>query len=424
MSVAIIGAGWAGLACALELAAAGRPVTLFESAPQAGGRARGVDWNGLRIDNGQHLLIGAYYQTLRLLERIGTSARLRRLPLRLHTPPDFLLAAPNLPAPLHVALALGRATGLSWGDKARAARMMLRLRASAYRLPADTNVAEFLQQHGQRQKVVDLLWEPLCLAALNTPLQQASARVFCTVLRDSLGGARSASEFLFADGSLDELFVKPALAWLRARNVELCLGQRIHRIQPLASGFDLDGRAYAQVVCAVHPAQAPTLLPEVAELDHLRRQLAALRWEPICTLWLRFPSAPQLAFPMLGLRDGPGQWLFDRSDLCPGLVSVVISASGAHLDWDSRTLTDRVTRQLRRVLPDLPDPIDAKRITEKRATFACHPNLLRPGNATPLPGLYLAGDYTTRGDAAAEYPATLESAVRSGVQCAHLINPA
>ena len=421
MSVAVIGAGWAGLACALELAEAGRPVTLYESARQAGGRARGVAWDGLAIDNGQHLLIGAYRETLRLIDKIGAAHHLRGVPMRLETPPDFRLAAPALPAPLHLAVALGGARGLSWSDKFLAARMMRRLRTDGYRLAADISVAELLARHGQSERLVGLLWEPLCLAALNTPLSSASARIFCHVLRDSLGGPRRASEFLFTDCNLDDLFVKPALDHLRARHVDIRLGQRVRNIVHTTAGFELDRHAYGQVVCATHPAQVAALLPDSPCLVETRRQLAGLRWQPICTLWLRYPQPPALAFPMLGLCDGPGQWVFDRRDLRPGLVAVVISATGPHLAMDDPDLIESVDRQLRAIVPDLPEPLVCRRITEKRATFSCTSALDRPGNATPLPGLFLAGDYTASIDPDQQYPATLESAVRSGVQCAHLI---
>lgn len=416
--VAVVGAGWAGLACALELTAAGCPVTLFESARQAGGRARGVDWQGLGIDNGQHLLIGAYSETLRLLTRIGSVGDLRRLPLHLEIPGRFRLAARRLPAPLHVLAALLAARGLGWRDKWAAARMMHRLRSAAYRLADDRSLDRLLAEHGQGPRLVRLLWEPLCLAALNTPVEQASAQVFCTVLRDSLGGAAEQSDLLLPSGNLSDLFARPALAWLNDRGCVLRLGEKVAAIPSREQCFRLGGDEFDHVVCAVHPARAAALLPDDARLDTTRRRLAALTWQPICTLWLRYASSPALAFPMLGLADGPGQWLFDRSDLAPGLLSVVISAEGPHLGLGEEQLSAQVRRQIDAILPGLGAPSATLRIVEKRATFACTPNLPRPGNATGLPGLWLAGDYTAGPD---PYPATLESAVRSGVECARMI---
>jgi squalene-associated FAD-dependent desaturase len=419
--IAVVGAGWAGLACALELTAAGRPVCLFEAAGQAGGRARGVDWQGLRIDNGQHLLVGAYRETLRLIERVGAGAALRRLPLHLETPPQFRLAAPDLPPPLHLAAALLTASGLDWGEKWAAARLLLHLRRRRYRLPADSSVAEFLARHRQGARLTRLLWEPLCLATLNTPLRQASAQVFCHVLRDSLGGDRTASQLLLPCASLDEVFVRPALDWLRARGGDLRLGEAVRGISREGQGWSVAGECFRHVVCAVHPGRVASLLPDAPCLAELRQRLAAFRWQPICTLWLRFATPPNLSFPMLGLCDGPGQWVFDRRDLAPGLLSVVISAEGPHLGLDEEELGNRVWRQLATVLPGLAPPLAVKRITEKRATFAAAPGLKQPGNATCLPGLWLAGDYTAPSRAEERYPATLESAVRSGVECAGLI---
>lgn len=416
--IAIIGAGWAGLACALELAAAGRAVTVYESAGQAGGRARSVPWQGLEIDNGQHLLLGAYRETLRLLHRVGTAERLVRLPLQWHMPPDFCLRAPPLPAPLHLAAALFTAIGLSWRDRWQAVRLLARLRATHYRLAADCSVAALLAYHGQGERLIKYLWQPLCLAALNTPIATASAQVFCHVLRDSLGSGRRDSKLLLPRGPLDALFAAPAMAWLTRHGSEIRLGARIRKIHPTAGGFRLDDRpaVYRHLVCAVHPAQVARLLPAAPALDSLRQQLAALRWQPITTIWLRYAQVPRLPFPMLGLWDGPGQWVFDRSDLGAGLVAVVVSAEGAHQSLPADVLAHRTDSQLRRLWPALPPLLRQQVITEKRATFACLPNLDRPINATALPGLYLAGDYT-----AGDYPATLEGAVRSGIQCSRSI---
>ena len=416
--VAVIGAGWAGLAAAVELAAAGVPVTVFEAARQLGGRARSVQWQGLAVDNGQHILIGAYRQTLRLLRRVGTEGLLERRPLDLSQPPHFRMRLPRLPAPLHLAAGLALTRGLTWRDKFAAARFVSAVKKTGYRLAEDSSVAELLAEHGQSEGLRTHLWEPLCLAALNTPLEQASAQIFCNVLRDSLGGDRAASDLLLPRIDLGRLFPEAAAEFIRTHGGRIQLETRVIKLEHDGSGYRVNDRTepYSQVVCAVHPAQLGELLAWLPGTVHIRRATDGFSHQPIQTLWLRFEEPLNFPAPMLGLAAGPGQWAFDRRDMAPGLVSVVISAVGPHQDMDKAALIEAIQDQLRQALGTLPGLQDTLVITEKRATFAATPKLPRPGNRTAMPGLFLAGDYT-EGD----YPATLEGAVRSGVQCARLI---
>ena len=416
--IAVIGGGWAGLSCAVELTAQGLPVTLFEAAKHLGGRARRVDWQGIAIDNGQHILIGAYREVLWLLNRLGCGDLLERHPLSFDQPPHFRLALPRLPAPLHVALGLLTARGLDWRDKLAATRFIGALKHQGYRLAADCSVTELLDRHGQTMALCHHLWEPICLAALNTPMHMASAQLFCNVLRDSLGASRADSDILLPRADLGRLMADAASAFIQARGGKLELGSRIDAIAHDTQGFHLSGRneVFSHVVCASHPVQLPALLAHLPELAPIAGLVAGYGYQPIQTLWLSFELDLELNVPMLGLDRGPGQWLFDRSDLAPGLASVVISAEGPHLAMSKQDLLGAVLGQLHQAVAALPELRDYFLIAEKRATFAAVPNMQRPGNATALPGLYLAGDYTQ-----SDYPATLEAAVRSGAACAQLI---
>lgn len=415
--VAIVGGGWAGLAAAVELAAHGVPVVLCEAARQLGGRARAVAWDGVSIDNGQHLLIGAYRETLRLTQRIGSAHRLQRRGLRLLLP-DFALRLPPLPAPLHLAAGLLTARGLSLAEKYAAARFMRALQRQGFRLAADTTVDALLRQYAQPQTLIDRLWAPICIAALNTPVAEASAQVFCNVLRDSLGAHRADSDFLFHQGPLDALLPEPAARYITSHGGELRLNCKVEGIRQTAGGYRLLGpEVEAQtVVVATHPARLPALLGGLPALDPVLAQVRAYRWQPIDTTWLRFAAPLRLPYPMLALGGGQSPWVFDRQDLAPGLLSVVVSAEGPHLDVDGPAWSEHLIERLQPLIGPLPRLLGHKRIVEKRATYACVPDMQRPDNRTPLPGLYLAGDYT-RGD----YPATLEGAVRSGVACARMI---
>lgn len=415
--VAIIGGGWAGLAAGIELAEAGIPVTLFEAARQLGGRARRVDWNGLAIDNGQHLMVGAYTECLRLMQRLGTLSSLERRGLDLRVP-GFRLHLPDLPAPLHLAAGLLKADGLNWSEKWAATRFMRTLQASQFKLDNDHSAAELLHSQRQPAGLIGKLWEPLCVAALNTPLDQASAQIFCNVLRDSLAGPRDASDLLFNRADLGACFPDAAAAYIAERGGDLRLGAKVEAIKAAPGGFHLDGVEHSarQVIVAAHPARLGALLADLPELAASVAGVASYAWQPILTLWLRFAEAVPLPFPMLGLGPGQAPWVFDRNALTPGLLSVVFSAEGPHLSQAPENLRDDCLGLIQSQFGPLPELLDWKIITEKRATFACVPGQYRPGNRTPLAGLVLAGDYTE-----ADYPATLEGAVRSGVKCARLL---
>jgi squalene-associated FAD-dependent desaturase len=415
--VAVIGAGWAGLGCALELAAADRQVTVFESARQAGGRARRVDWNGLAIDNGQHLMIGAYRETLRLLDRLGTRDLLRPYPLELRLP-GFRLRLPSLPSPLHLAAGLVSARGLGWTDKLAAVRLIRHLQHTGFKLPRDLPASTLLAQHAQPAELVSKLWEPICVAALNTPLPLASAQVFCNVLRDSLMGPRPDSDFLFARADLGSVFVEPALDYLHRHGGSVRLGQRIEEITPssrASMAARIDGDDFSHVVWACHPGQLGKLAARLPWLAEAAAHTASYTWQPILTTWLQFSAPLAFPYPMLGLGPGQAPWAFDRSDLRAGLAAIVVSAEGPHLQQTEDQRLQDFLAALNDMLGPLPVLADSQTIIEKRATYTCRPGLPRPKNRA-MPGFYLAGDYTE-----GPYPATLEGAVRSGVKCAHLI---
>jgi squalene-associated FAD-dependent desaturase len=404
-SVAIVGAGYAGLACAVELADAGCRIEVFEASRTLGGRARRVELDGLAVDNGAHILVGAYRETLRLMRKVGAggTATLKRHPLRLEFPGHVKIAAPRLPAPLHLAWALIAARGLPWSDKLAAIGFMRRQQARRFRLAADCTAAELLA--GQPARVRRFLWEPLCLAALNTPVAIASAQVFLNVLRDSLAAGRAASDLLLPAADFSTLFPEPAARFVEAH------GGRVHRSARIRSLDEL--AAFEHRVLAVAPWHLAALAPQIALPD--------FAWQPIATLYLQYPPDVRLPFAMAGLDGGHGQWLFDRGALCgqPGLLAAVISGDGPWQALSRDALAAAVHAQIAALLPTLPPPRRHWIIEEKRATFACTPNLDRPATATPLPGLWLAGDYV-----AGDYPATLEGAVRSGIAAAQsILNP-
>jgi squalene-associated FAD-dependent desaturase len=428
--VAIIGGGYAGMAAAVTLAAADIPVTVFESAKQLGGRARGVQHNDVQLDNGQHILLGCYHQTLQLIEQVGGNIGhdFLRLPLQLTLHNRFELKAPCLPAPLHLLAGLLNAKGLSFGERLRAARFMLALNRINFTLPHDISVFELLRMHGQGDKLIRFLWEPLCISALNTPIHIASAQVLLHVLRDSLNGLRSDSDMLLPRIDFTALFPERAAEYIKQHRGTVLTACSVEAIIPHSDEIELitrptavssaNTKLFSHVICAASSISAVRLFRTVPQLALIAEQIAAIPHQPIYTVYLQYPKQVRLPHPMLGLDRCLAQWLFDKGQIAGqhGLIAVVISAQGIHQELKHELLAQKVAQELYEQLGIVEAPVWHKVIAEKRATFSCETNLLRPPQTTQLANVLLAGDYT-----AGDYPATLEGAVMSGEQCASTI---
>src|SRR5450830_1788242 len=307
--IAVIGAGWAGCAAAVTLARAGCRVSLFEAARTLGGRARSVDLDGRLLDNGQHILLGAYRATLKMMKTVGINAddSMLRLPLQMRYPAgadgmDFVAA--RLPAPWHVGLALLRARGLTRDDKMALARFSTTARWMGWQLHDDCSVATLLERFDQTERLIRLMWTPLCIAALNTPPQRASAQVFLNVLRDSLGARRAASDMLIPRTDLTALFPQQAATFIEQCGGDIVCGRAVESISPHSlsqTGYPSerwqirfkqtdDPASFDGVVIATGPEVAADLLEGICDTASLR----ALDYEPITTCYLQYPPQVRL----------------------------------------------------------------------------------------------------------------------------------
>ena len=394
------------MAAAVALADAGQRVVVFESGAIPGGRARRVDAHGRNLDNGQHILVGAYTELLELMRRVGVpSNAVLRVPLELRYDDGVALRALWLPAPLGLLGGLLTLRGVPLGERIGAVRFMRALVRQKFRFENDVPVSALLESHGQAGRIADYLWRPLCISALNTPPNDASAQAFAAVLRDALAGADGASDLLLPKVDLSQLFPERAAEFIRARGGEVRTGVTVRAIEP---GLKIAGEGFSQVVLAVAPYHLEPFAPLLGKLPEYT-------YQPIYTCYLQYPKPIRIPFPMLGLRSGLVQWIFDRNALGgrQGLVSCIISAEGEHQKLTHADLAAICHREVSGALGKLPDPEWSQVIAEKRATISCSPGVARPAQETPTPGLFLAGDYTDP-----EYPPVLEAAVRSGLRAA------
>jgi len=429
-SVIIIGGGWSGLSAAVDLITKGYQVTLFESAKQLGGRARCVAFGKHRVDNGQHLLIGAYKQTLSVLNTCGVKLESVLLRTQLHllvidkNKQTLELELGQLPIPLNILTAFLTLENISKRDRIKTCWFLIKLRLKNFRLKHDTSVKELLRH--QPEKIIQQFWEPLCLAALNTSISDSSAQVFLNVLKDSFTTTPDASDLLIPKVDLANLFVHPAMQYIDRKGGNIVLGKKISKVlshQASPSVIDANGNIYSadHVILASSPSATHSLLKNSELLESSQYALNHFEYEPICTIYLQYPKHISLPQPMVGLSNCTGQWIFDRS-FCnqAGLMAVVISASGAHMKLDKMTLSQIVADELSELF-GWPDAEQALVIREKRATFKSSVNInqVRPDNATSDAKIWLCGDYT-----ASPYPATLEAAVQSGLQCSQQITNA
>ena len=437
--IAVIGAGWAGCTAAVTLVEQGHQVSLIEATRTLGGRARKVSIKDTTLDNGQHILLGAYTATLAMLSKLGIDAdqSMLRLPLQMCYPADsqgMHFVAPKLPAPFHLLVALLRAKGLSKDDKLSLASFSTSARWMGWQLNQDCSVSELLQRFDQTDRLCKLMWIPLCIAALNTPPERASANIFLNVLRDSLGAGRAASDMLIPRVDLSALLPEAAASFIERHGSEVIRATTVKKITKDADlkwTLETNGAKHAAekkwdaVIIATDPDHAQRLLDSTntAATPSAHGIKLDFGYEPITTCYLQYSASARLPRPFFALIDDAsrqhwGQFVFDRGQLHTnqqGLMAVVVSASHQAIELNHKELADDIALQLAREfqLPELATPVWHQIISEKRATFSCTPGLRRPANQTAISGLLIAGDYT-----AGDYPATLEAAVRSGKKAA------
>ena len=436
----VLGGGMAGIAAAVSLAEQGLRPILVESRPYLGGRTRSFihEGTGDEIDNGQHLMMGCYRATFRLLTMLGTRDLVKLQPaLRVEfrdTDGSFdLLAAPSTPpAPLNVLLGMIGLRRLSRRERFALLRLGISI-AIAPPSPSET-VHDYLERLGQSRRLQERLWHPIVIATLNTPPESASALLFGTVMRKAFLGRGNDSQLAFPLGGLSRL-IAPARGHIEGRGGKVMVGEPIVAIEREGKVYRVhlkDGSTLAseRVISSLPPRALKPLLRDPALLEALLPERIDISYSPIVSLYLWF-DRPLDELPEFSALIGTSvQWMFNKRKLgspsnsrFPGLLSCTISAAFEESAADSAQVIARAERELRDAFPELRGAtlLDALVVKEKHATFAATPAVAaqRPGPRTSMPGFQLAGDWTATG-----LPATIEGAVVSGlaaaVQCVKL----
>jgi squalene-associated FAD-dependent desaturase len=445
--VAVVGGGWAGLAAAIALQERRHEVTLLERRGVLGGRATSYRdaSSGEDVDNGTHLMVGAYHDTLDLVRRAGASELLlEQKNLRIDWVDEKGLTSldcPPLAAPLHLLAGL-LSLRVPWSVRFQALRFGLAVRFG--RPPVGLTLAEYFSRTGQGEAARRLLWDPLALAILNESPDCAAAVLFHRVYREAFLADHRASRLVFLRRGWGVLAERLA-EYFEGR------GGRLRR-RGLASAVVVEGDRTVGIRCVQRPPTREEIRagrPSVTETITADAVVLAVPWHAVSELLpdsLRavepFASASRLRpspivsievwldrvvldRAMVGLRDEEVEWVFDKGRLYgregpPQHLAFIVSAAARSAPRRNEELVGAAERALRRFFPAMAGAMVVRSLVmrEPAATFASDPEAetLRPAPSTPVAGLYLAGDWTATG-----LPATIEGAVRSGRAAARAV---
>jgi hydroxysqualene dehydroxylase len=426
--VVVIGGGFAGLSAATALAERGVRVLVLEARPSLGGRATAFTdpVTGERVDNGQHVLVGAYRETFAFLRRLGTEQHVRlqrNLTIEIIDRLGYRsrLSCPALPAPLHLVAGAMRWNAITWRD--RLALRGLRRFVGRPSSPASRaregreTVREWLVRHGQTPRLIELLWEPLAVAALNQSIDDAAGEAFSGVVSRMFTTDRRDCALGLPRKALDELYAIPARAYIERAggDVRTNAPARIASDgHPTVSVRD-DVFHPRAVICAVawYSLSSVFVSPPQSLANVLAAADATLS-SPIVTVNLWF-DRPVTGDAFVGLPGRAMQWVFDKRALYgdeSSHLSLVSSGATSLVGRENKEVVDLALEELREALPAARQATLRRAVVvrEKRATFSVAPGQPpRPATKTAVPGLFLAGDWIDTG-----LPATIESAVVSG----------
>lgn len=443
--VIVVGGGLAGLACASALAPRRFRVTLLESRQRLGGRASSFldSATGEWLDNCQHVSLGCCTNFSRFCAQLGIERFFRREEELVFVGPQgtrHVFSAGALPAPLHLGPSFLRLSYLSWGDRIRLAFALRALARTPVERLQGRRFDQWLREHGQSDRVVELFWHVVLVSALSETIDRIDAAHARKVFVDAFFANRHGWEVWLPTVPLDRLYGEELRTWFTSQGVDLRLNAGVRAVEPAAgrgeraAGVEVELRSgewlKADAVVLATPAHlVPELAPSLAAWWNDRDGPARLETAPISSihLWYDRPLTTDRHVTFVGRTS---QWLFNRGEIhnepvrgLPGegwYGQVVISASHAIADGNSQALIETVVGELAQVYPAARDArlVRSRLVTEHRAVLSVQPGVdrFRPGARSPAANLYLAGDWIQTG-----WPSTMEGAVRSGWLAAEAI---
>lgn len=446
-SVLIIGGGFAGLAAAVDLADRGLKVMLLERRSFLGGRAYSFTdkTTGDTVDNGQHLMMGCYHHTLRFLEKIGSLGKLK---FQQNPQVDFLslsasgqtqhasFSCPPLPAPLHLLAGLFKLQTIGWRDRLNALRVgmeLRRLNGNRAEL-ADITVREWLTGLGQTETMQRRFWDLVALATLNEKADRASADMFARVLDQAFMHSRQDSTMVISKVGLSDLYTDDARQFVEQRGGTIRLNAEVARIEfdrvrAVAVELNTGERIAAGAIISAVPYSAlPRMIaPEIFDASPSLRHIAQFKSVPIVSVNLWY-AQPVTGVEFSGLLESRIEWMFNKKAISGDGKSshqhLALVVSGAHeaAKLSKEKLIAIAVAEIERFFPTArrQKPVHAFVVREHDATISHTVGTarLRPSHKTEFENFFLAGDWTNTG-----LPATIESAVQSGHDCAQLIQP-
>jgi squalene-associated FAD-dependent desaturase len=441
--VVVVGGGLAGISAAVELAEAGRAVTLIEGRPWLGGATCSFIRRGLTIDNGQHAFLRcctAYRELLGRLGVAGSCSLQDRLDLTVLDaapggPAQARLRRSALPAPVHLARSLADYRLLSVGERLKVAGVAVALQFTDSAPGGRRSLGDWLAQHRQDERSRAKLWDWLCAAVLNVAPENADLALAASAIRTAVLAGRNNADIGVPAVPLSGLHGGSAVALLGSLGVTIRLGVRATAVQPGLVGGYLIRAASAEpgqtaatadaasagsaeeiradaVVLAVPPGEAAALAPAALAGEAARWSL--LRPSPMVSVHVIYGSRVT-RLPFAAVVGSPVRWVIDKSDAA-GLhagqyLAASIPAADEYVDMPAAHLRERVLPVLDRVFPTAAGAsVEDFFVTrERRATIRHEPGTQQLRPAAGLPGLAVAGAWTDTG-----WPDTMEGAVRSG----------
>ncbi len=437
--VVVLGGGLAGITAALALREQSYPVTLVEARQFLGGRVFSFTdpATGHRVDNGQHIFLGCCTHLLRLFRELGVFPQCHlqprlMVPVRNQAGRMAVLAAAPLPAPFHLLPALLLYPHLSLLDKWRVASTLARVKFMDHRRPALEGMSfyQWLRARGHSPRAVEGWWDFLVAPTLNDHVQHVSASMGLMIFQEGVLAGRHGADLGYPVDELSACIGAPAQARLQAKGVALRLGRPVRRLVvesgrvqgvELAGGAVISGQVY---VSALPFTALLAALPGGVAGDPFFQRLQELQFSPIVNINLWY-DRPVMDDEVCAFVDGPLQWVFNRTRIRGRLAGPVaadgqgqhlcisLSAAWEYIDQDREELSRRFVAAMAQAFPRAREATVQRVVVVKQrhATFRCLPGASRqrPGSRTPLPNLFLAGEWTDTG-----WPSTMEGAVRSG----------